>query len=81
MFTQLFEEFAKELKDANPMDRATLARGYAKHAEAILLGNLKSMQATFQDEPIETAMEALASAIEELETGKAPYDEARAAQA
>jgi hypothetical protein len=66
----LFEEFVRELKDCEPLDRQPLAAGYARTVDLRLAEALQTLHTMLLTQPTDDVIEALELAIEELQTGK-----------
>ena len=66
----LFEDFVRELKDCDPLDRQNLAAGYARTVDIRLAGALETLRTMLLTQPTDDVIEALEMAIEELQTGK-----------
>lgn len=69
---ELFEDFVRELKDCDPLDRQPLAMGYARTAEIHIAGALETLRTMLLTQSTDDVIEALELAIEELKTGKSP---------
>jgi len=68
----LFEDFIRDLKDCDPLDRQKLAAGYARTGEIHIAGALETLRTMLLTQSTEDVIMALEGAIEELEEGKSP---------